>query len=366
MALRAINQRDYWPTTEWRTASPESQGMSSTALAEVQTFGEDPDSVLTGVAVVRHGYLVYERYFQNFHAGSYQTLNSITKSVVSTLVGIATGRGLIPSIDEPISTWFPEMATLDLDPRSRQITLRHLLTMTGGWSHDEYPIDRFATDQDVVRGSLRRAIAHEPGTSFWYDNQGAHLVSILLSRAAGMSTPAFAQEALLGPLGIWTDDTPRAVWRTKQGGQHRWHRFANWDEQSGLPWKVDALGHAAGYAGLHFTVREMAKFGYLWLNNGVWDGDQIVPEDYVAAATKPQSMGGKPGEANYGYLWWTLAADPHGTYFGLGAGGQYLFVSPELDLIAAVASSGSGLGGRHGDCRTRDIFDRLIVPAVVD
>jgi CubicO group peptidase (beta-lactamase class C family) len=364
MVVQANEQRDYWPTVAWRTALPESQGMKTAALAQLQAFGEDPDSQLNGIALVRNGYLLYERYFGEFHADSLQTLNSITKSVISTLVGIALRRHVLSGLDDPIAAWFPELANLDVDGRVRQITLRHLLSMTAGWSPAESDLTIFGTDPSIVAEALRRPMAHEPGTAFWYDNYGAHLVSVLLSRAAGVSTAAFAQEALLGPLGIWTDRTPRFVWRTEQAGPHRFHRFANWDEQTGLPWKVDAAGNTTGYAGLHLTLREMAKFGFLWLNRGRWEGAELFSEDYGAAAVRPQSAGGKPGEAAYGHLWWVPAQDPYGTYFGLGAGGQYVFVSPALDLVVAVASSGTGLGGHHGDCRTRDVFERIIIPAV--
>jgi CubicO group peptidase (beta-lactamase class C family) len=337
--------------------------MSSAVLAELQAFGEDPESQLNGVVVVRNGYLIYERYFRGFHAGSYHTLNSITKNVISTLVGIALQRNLIAGVDDPITTWFPEASRPEIDPRVRGITLRHLLTMTGGWAPAEGDLSVFGTSLSLVLDALHRPINHEPGTSFWYDNHGAHLVSILLSRATSQNTAAFARERLLGPLGIWTEQTPRFVWRTEENGPHHFHRFSNWDEQSGLPWKVDAAGTPTGYAGLHLTVREIAKLGYLWLNGGQWDGVQLVPEHYAAGATRVQSAGGKPGDAAYGYFWWVQADRPVEHYFGFGAGGQYVFVSPALDLVLATGSSGTGYGGKHGDCRTRDLFDRIVIPA---
>jgi CubicO group peptidase (beta-lactamase class C family) len=358
-------ERDYWPTNDWRPADPEAVGMSPAALADLQAFGEDPESQLNGVVVVRNGYVVYERYFGGFHAGSYHTLNSITKSVVSTLVGIALQRNLISSLDDPIANWFPEVNGSKMDARARGIAVRHLLTMTGGWAPAEDDLSIFGTSPSLVLDGLRRPIAHAPGSRFWYDNHSAHLVSVLMSRAAAQNTAAFAHEALLGPLGIWTEQTPRFVWRTEAGGPHRFHRFANWDEQTGLPWKVDLAGDPTGYAGLHLTVREIAKLGYLWLNGGRWDEVQLVPEQYVALAIQPQSAGGKPGDAAYGYFWWVQADRPEQHYFAFGAGGQYVFVSPALDLVAAMASSGTGYGGKHGGYRTRDLFDRIIIPAVV-
>lgn len=164
-------QRDYWPTSEWRMAEPEAVGMRSAMLNEIREFGEDPESLLGGIAVVRHGYLVCEQHFRGFHTGSYYTINSITKSILSTLVGNARGSEYPAALDQPVAPWFPEMARPAVDPLARQITLRHLLTMTAGWTRlgvDD--LTEFALDPSFVATIVARPLADEPGAAFRYVN----------------------------------------------------------------------------------------------------------------------------------------------------------------------------------------------------
>jgi CubicO group peptidase (beta-lactamase class C family) len=359
--------RDYWPTQGWRAAPPEAHGVHADLPGHLRAFGEDADSKLNGIVVVRHGYLVCEEYFGPFHAGSLHTVASVTKSVVSLLTGIALGNGLL-RLDQPVEDWFPEIVDLDVDPRIREIQLRHLLSMTGGWAQDAYDLDWFTTRPSPVTDALQRPIAHEPGATFWYDNLGAHLVAVLLSRAASTSTAEFARRELLGPLGIWTDQTPRYLWRTADGGQeggrHTWHARAVWDDETGYPWKRDRAGHTTGYGGLHLSVRDMAKLGLLCLSGGEWEGQALIPNAYLAEALQPHSRGGPPGNAAYGYFWWVREQAPHPYAFAFGSGGQYLFVVPDMDLVVAVASSGIGQGGRHGEVETRELVDRVVIPAV--
>lgn len=356
-------QRDYWPSQGWRTADPEQLGMRSALLAAIGSFALDSDPPMSGIVVIRGGYLVFEHYFRGFHERSYHAIASITKSVLSALVGIALSRSYLAGLDQPVAEFFLELDRLEVDPRVRGITVRHLLSMTAGWTPRDLEMTEFANNAGLVATALQRPMSHDPGTSFWYDNLGAHLLSVLLSRATSMSTAEFGRQALLGPLGIWTDETPRFLWKTEAGGPHTFHRFALWDEATGLPWKVDPSGYTTGYAGLHLTVRDMATFGYLFLNGGWWDGAQLVPHDYVQESARPQSTGGPPGKAAYGYLWWTPIQDPHGMYFGLGFGGQYLYVVPDLDLVVAIASAGGGASEPQSGNRPSRVLDRFVRPA---
>jgi CubicO group peptidase (beta-lactamase class C family) len=212
--------------------------------------------------------------------------------------------------------------------------------------------------------ALQRPIVHEPGSTFWYDNLGAHLVSVLLSRVASASTAEFARQELFGPLGIWTERTPRFLWQTAAGGPHTWHARAVWDEASGYLWKQDRAGYTTGYGGLHLSVRDMAKLGLLCISGGTWEGQPLIPRDYLAEALRPHSPGGSPGGAAYGYFWWVREYPRHGSCYAFGSGGQYIFLVPDLDLVVAMASSGTGQGGQHEGIETRDIVDRLVIPAV--
>jgi CubicO group peptidase (beta-lactamase class C family) len=365
MSEAVAHQRDYWPTHVWRAAEPETQGLHPSLPSRLRAFGKDPDSKLNGVVVVRHGYLVCEEYFGGFHAESYHTVASVTKSVVSLLTGIALGQHLL-SLDQSLPDWFPEIGDLDVDPRIRDIRVRHLLSMTGGWAQNLYDLDWFTSRPSPVADALQRPIEHEPGSTFWYDNLGAHLASVLLSRAASVSTAEFARRELLGPLGIWTDETPRFLWRTNAGGPHTLHARAAWDERTGYLWKVDREGNTTGYGGLHLTLRDMAKLGHLVVSGGEWEGQALIPSDYLAQSLRPHSAGGSPGNAAYGYFWWVREDAPHRCLFAFGSGGQYVFVVPDLDLVVATASSGAGPGGHHGDVETREILKRIVIPAVAD
>jgi CubicO group peptidase (beta-lactamase class C family) len=304
------------------------------------------------------------RYFGDFHAGSLHTVASVTKSVVALLAGVALGQQLL-TLEQTLADWFPEIRTLAVDPRIREVRVRHLLSMTGGFAQNLYDLDNFTTRPSPVSDALQRPIAHEPGTVFWYDNLGAHLAAGLVSRAASMTTTEFARRELLGPLGIWTDQTPRFLWRTEAGGPHTWHARAAWDEAAGYPWKQDREGNTTGYGGLHLTLRDMAKIGQLAVAGGVWEGRPLIPASYLAEGLRPHTVGGSPGNAGYGYFWWVRKAGSHEMAFAFGSGGQYVFVLPELDLVVAAASSGSGQGGRHGNIETRELVDRVVLPAVV-
>ena len=117
-------------------------------------------------------------------------------------------------------------------------------------------------------------------------------------------------------------------------------------------------------AGKLISNNDMAKLCHLCLSGGEWEGQALIPRDYLAESVRPHSTGGSPGNAAYGYFWWVREQAPHGYSFAFGSGGQYSFVVPDLDLVVAVASSGTGQGGHHGDVETREIVDRVVIPAV--
>jgi CubicO group peptidase (beta-lactamase class C family) len=355
-----VTSRDYWPTDGWRTADPESVGLDGAALRQVLDFAEDCAPLLTGLVVVRSALIVFEHYFRGFHEGSYHHVASITKSVVSALVGIALERGLIAGLDQPIIEFFPEFDTPDADPRTRRITIKHLLTMTGGWSEMGESSAERAFLPSIVQTAFRRPMAHEPGTVFHYDSLGCHLLSVILGRVTSMGTAEFAREALFRPLGIWRDDTGTFLWRTGLGGPHNLQPRGNWDEKTGLSWWVDGYGNTTGWGGLHLTVRDLAKFGYLYLNEGAWDGSQIVPPGYLKESVTAQNAGGPGPEREptpYGYLWW-VPGRPHGLYYGWGAGRQHVYVLPELDMVVAMTAH----QGRNDPGR---ILERFIVPSAI-
>jgi CubicO group peptidase (beta-lactamase class C family) len=303
--------------------------------------------------VVRGGYVVFEAYYDGASPESYHSVNSVTKSVVSMLVGIALRDGLLSSVEQPIFELISEYDTTDLDPRKRSLTVRHLLTMTSGFEHIRAELLIPLDSDDIVRSVLARPLAHPPGARFQYEDASVQLLSVILTRLTGLSLAAYAVRELFGPLGIWPDERSRSIWRAEPGAGHTLHFQGHWPED-GLAWRTDQHGHSIAGFGLHVTAREMAKLGYLYLNGGCWAGRQIVPAEFVRDSTREQSAGGPPAGSPYGYLWWL---GPNGSYAASGFGGQGIQVSPARDLVVAFAT-------RQPRNSADRILRRFLLPAI--
>jgi CubicO group peptidase (beta-lactamase class C family) len=222
-------------------------------------------------------------------------------------------QGYIQSVDQPVLSFFPERTVANLDARKEAMALEHLLTMTDGldWvskdirftsSGDTTPEMRQSSDW--VQFTLDRRMAEEPGSRWNYNGGASHLLSAIIQETTGMTALEFAEEHLFGPLGI-----------------------------SKATWSSDPQGRNYGAAYLRMMPRDMAKFGYLYLNEGRWDGEQIVPAAWVEASTTNHSP--TPG-MYYGYQWWVMPWA--GYYSAIGARGQYIIVLPELDMVVVFTS----------------------------
>lgn len=271
------------------------------------------------IVVVRGGRRVFERYRADTGPDDLLPVYSVTKSVTAALVGAAVGAGAFKSLDQPIGAFLPEAAEEGIDPRVRDITIRHLLTLTAGFDPDA-PGGRSFGRSSLWRLSLRRPLAADPGTRFAYDNPACNLLPVLVARATGGSAETFARERLLGPLGI---------------GHHAW--------------PTDGEGHPLAAAGLRMTARDMARFGQLFLAGGRWEGRALVPEAFVRDATREHNEGGPPVPlASYGYLWWIARAPGEArAYFASGFGGQLVYVVPDRDLVVAMAADNVGTASRR-------------------
>lgn len=353
-------ERDYWPTDDWRTAPAQTMGMDVTLLAQMRDYITNHLPGLQSLLIVRHGYLVFEEYYQGFHQNSYNSISSATKSVVSALVGVALTQGLLSSLDQRMLDFFPEFAAIEIDPRKQAVTLRHLMSLTAGFSQafpDHYWLN-------PVQLAIERAMAHQPGAMFAYDSQGVDIVSAIITRITGQSAAAFADATLFKTLGIWRSEHARFTWRNDPDGKHTWHGDAYWDEKNGHLWKVDPQGYSTGGFGAHFTSREMAKFGYLYLNKGIWDGQQIIPIDFVAASTSRQSDGSPSVNRPYGYLWWIVEDEKHPAFFASGFGGKLIYIVPSLDLVVVTtASTEEAIKNRQQTREITDLVPRFILPA---
>jgi CubicO group peptidase (beta-lactamase class C family) len=360
----APRQRDYWPTTGWRTAPPKAEGMDPAVLAAIPGNISSLYPQVRSVLVVRHGYLVYERYWQGRTASDGNDVQSVTKSVVSALVGIALGEGKLKGLDQPVGELLARHLPADADPRVARVTLEQLLTMTSGLAGDDPSLggdpqisQRQGASRDWVRHILGRRLATTPGSGFAYSSATSQLLSAVVADATGVSTLALARARLFGPLGIASARAPEPVFVA-----HPSRAVVEAYQRAPVAWPTDPQGYQLGFSGLKLPSRELAKFGYLYLNGGRWDGRQVVPAGYVAASTRPHSTPppGGPGES-YGYQWWVTSQARHPSFLAHGKDGQLVQVVPDLDLVVVITSDANQ---HRSDARL--LVGQAIIPAATD
>lgn len=324
----------YWPTQGWRTSPPEQQGMDSGKLVEMLAEIQKQDYPIHGVVIVRNGYLVLEAYIHPFQDGDLHPLYSATKSVTSALIGNAILQGYLASLDQKMLDFFQNRSFANLDAQKKAITLEHLLTMSSGLDWPTHGLgedlfNQWYQSQDRIQFLLDRPMAHAPGTNFTYNSAGSYLLSAILWMTTGSQAQYFAQKNLFTPMGI-TD-------------------FA---------WSADQAGVNFGGSGLELTLRDLAKFGYLYLQDGVWDGKPLLPAGWVADSTHGH-IATAYHDALYGYHWWV---NPTGGYQARGYGGQRLFVFPEEELVV-VFVGGFNDGNEMENVPTR-LLESYILPAI--
>ena len=358
-------QLDYWPTAGWRTAAPRDQGIDPAVVGELDTKVAGTYPQVRSLLIVRHGYLVYERYWHGFTASDGHNTWSVTKSITLALVGIALADRHLRSLDQTVGQLLAAHLPANADPRLRQVTVRQLLTMTAGLAGDDpsqggdnQAWTGMLQSRDWVRHILGQRLVTNPGVEFAYSNASSHLLSAIVSDATGQSTLAYARAKLFGPLGISTDNAFVQAIRT-------WPPTRSQDkayEQASVAWETDPQGYQIGFGWVKLPARDLAKFGYLYLNGGRWNGDQLVPADYVRASTQPQSKPPPSVPADgYGYQWWTTSVASHRSFFAAGFAGQLIQVIPDLDLVVVLTSDAD-----QGRYDAENLVDETIVPAVTD
>lgn len=316
-------------SNDWPISPPEQQGLDPKLICAIGPgLAKRTEAAPHGVAVVRHGALVYEQYFDDMYgvqrnANTLHDIASITKGVVALLIGIAFDRGWLRDLDAPVVSFFPEYADLRT-PEKDRITLRHLLAMTSGldWPERAISLDDWAnvvrqgwSAPDPYRFVLARPVEKTPGTAWNYNSGGVWLLGLILRKVSGQPIEEFAKEALFEPLGIQ---------------EELWGRFPN--------------GDAGTSGGLRLRPRDLAKLGQLVLDGGVWHGRPIVSAGWIKQMIAPQSPRGLSLSfaGSYGYLWWqgrSVIGGHEIEWVGaLGRGGQRLYVVPALNLVVAVTA----------------------------
>jgi CubicO group peptidase (beta-lactamase class C family) len=342
-------QRVYWPTENWHTANPEEAGMDPAILNGLDPLIRSRHKNIKGIVIVRGGNIVYEKYYHRATPADVHNVASVTKSVTSALVGIAIGDGLIKSLDQKVMDFFPEYAGLNGGGCRADITLRHLLTMTAPYPFPDWrePLTKLPGQKDWVKFALDMlGNGGEPGR-FKYCTSGAHLLSAVLTRVLGKSAREYANGRLFGPTGM------RFIPENPKQGFTFFHIF----DPFAKGWLHDPAGNSTGGMGLTLTARDMARFGYLYLNGGRWDGRQVVPESWVDASWQPAVKA--MGELEYGYLWWLGEEGGVPVKMAMGDGGNMICCVPSMDLVVAVAAKMA----RNSTDRV-ELLRRCILPAV--
>ena len=321
---KTICQVNYTPLPgdDWMISTPEEQGLDPKLVDELYRDADELDT-LYNLLIIKNGYLIAEKYFNEGSIDLKSRVQSVTKSYTSALVGLALEQGYLSSLDQKMIEFFPELEGKITDPRKKQITIRHLLQMRAGYPWEE-------TDPKLWDGLLSGhyprlieefPLINDPGKGFNYSNLSSNWLGIILARACGKDLKSYAQENLFLPL----------------------------DAEVG-EWGTDANGNNNGCGDLHFTARDMAKFGLLYLNEGNFNGRQIIPADWVRESLqnysedawvtkhKLNNMGLYFRDLGYGYQWWSASVGDQRFDFAAGHGGQLIVLLKEHDMILVLTS----------------------------
>lgn len=319
------------PGDDWDVSTPAAQGLDPRLVAELYLDAAELET-LYGLLVIKNGYLIAEKYFHEGSARQKARLQSVTKSYTSALVGIALEQGCLSSVDQKMIDFFPELADQITDPRKKEITIREMLQMRAGYPWEESTSALFEMLYHGFRPSLLVdvSLVSDPGTRFAYSNLTSHLLGVIVARACEADLKSFAQEHLFAPLDAEVGD-----------------------------WIQDWEGYYNGHADLHFTARDVAKFGLLYLNDGAYEGHQVVPagwvreslqsysEDINSAGIQASSVGRYFRDVGYGYQWWSARVGERRFNLAWGHGGQFIVLLDEFDVVMVVTSD--PMFGRHGD-----------------
>jgi CubicO group peptidase (beta-lactamase class C family) len=317
-----------WPGDDWEMSTPEAEGMNAAQLEDVAAYCEEHGC--RAVVIIRHGRIVWERYWDGWDEDSTDISWSMAKSITSALVGIAIGEGKIESLDQSAADFIEEWRGTDRE----KITLRNLISMTSGlsWSmiYDPPSGDtvKMLGSDDRVGYAVAQPLYREPGSDWYYSDGDAESFSRILKAATGMEASEYAQQKLFGPIGI-----------------------------EGATWLTDEVGQTMTFCCVYTTARDFARFGYLFLRNGRWGDQQVVPEAWVRESTRPSQW----ENPQYGYYWWLLdlADVPEDTYSALGFQTKRIHVIPSLDIVAVRL-------GKGDDEWDDNAFLKPIVEAVTD
>ena len=341
--------------SNWQSVAPKDVGLVAAHLDAIdRDISNGRYGFVDSLMVIRDGKIAYERYYNHDYSAIYaveartpgplvvtspsgpynyfnafwhpyykdtdlHSMQSVTKSIVSAVIGIAIDRGDFPDLDTPVLSFFEEGTVAAVDAQKRSMTLRDLLTMSAGWQWDEDipysdPSNTFAVmakSRDWVQYTLDQRMARAPGTAFKYNSGATLVLGHIFLQATGVDIEEYTVRHLFGPLGI--------------------KRYE---------WKRTPLGLADTQEGLFLSTRDLAKIAWLFREEGVWQGSQVVPASWVRTSLAPSFKVNADGSEGYGYKWWSQnyshAGEDYVAYLGKGFGGQRPIILPEFDMVIVL------------------------------
>jgi CubicO group peptidase (beta-lactamase class C family) len=303
------------PGDDWKVSTPAEQGLDPMLVAELYLNAAELET-LYALLVVKNGYLIAEGYFNEGAVNRKNQLQSATKSFTSALVGIALDQGCLSSVDQKMIEFFPEYAGEIVDPRKKQITIRDMLQMRSGYPDEETDSALFGAllSGDYLPLVVGFPLTRDPGTDFQYSGITSHFLGVIVTRACDTDLKSLAQEHLFSPLEAEVGD---------------WLQYED--------------GYYSGLAGMHLTARDLAKFGWLYINDGEYRGQQVLAADWVRDSLQrhvdpARSTYGYFRDLGYGYQWWSGRAGDHRFNYASGHGGQYVVLLDELDMVIVTAA----------------------------
>ncbi|MEP7273955.1 MAG: serine hydrolase [Acidobacteriota bacterium] len=319
MVLLTFATRSQAQHADWRTATPESQGVDSSILAEAIESAQQRGVNIHSLMLVRNGVIVAEAYFYPYDGRTPHDIASLTKPVTATLIGLAIAQGKIESVKQPMLALYSGRRIASVDERKQRVLVEHLLTMSSGLAckpqAGEPTLWEMLSAPNNTQFMLDLPMVAEPGSTYVYCSGGMHLLSGALLEKTAMNAEAFARKNLFAPLSI-----------------------------SNLIWPRDAQNVSHGFGNLHLLPRDMAKLGLLYLNQGKWNDKQVVPSAWVAEATRSQIKTGGAGSSDYGYGWRVPTSGGPIAFEAGGRGGQQISVLPSKKTVVVLTGGGYNSG----------------------
>jgi CubicO group peptidase (beta-lactamase class C family) len=315
------NDRGYWPTDDWQTASMEEHGINASKMVLADDFAKN-DPYARALLVVKDGYLVYENYYGDGGIDKSTNLWSVTKSFSSALTGIIKNQGYFQNTRQYMADLLPQY------PEFEDIKLHHVLTHSTGlhWNEEGPKWVEWIFSDDWVASALARGFKNEPGEVFKYSSGNTHFLTSLAYYRTNNSPGVIMKEKLFDPMGIPFEVLTEPI------------EYGSWEDYKEplyQSWRRDTKGIETASFGLYLRARDMAKFGYLYLNRGRWEDRYLVSEGWVINSTKDH-MTNIYGRYSYGYQWYLTMVGGQSAFLASGFGGQIIGVVPSLDLVVVL------------------------------